>query len=103
VARRYRGGQKPTSNGGPIRFDNRRKGTHADAGKDWAKGKFPVRDMGRGICNQGGLARAESAPRGLRPFEDAAAGGDTRPTVVAVLYWRGGGNGPVCRRTRGET
>jgi hypothetical protein len=67
------------------------------------KGKFPVRDMGRGICNQGGLARAESAPRGLRPFEDAAAGGDTRPTVVAVLYWRGGGNGPVCRRTRGET
>jgi hypothetical protein len=37
-----------------------------------------------------GLARAESAPRGRRPFEDARCGGDMRPTVVAVLYWRGG-------------
>jgi hypothetical protein len=86
VARRYRGGQKAMRNGGPIRFDNRRKGTHAER-RQARTGPRASR-----ICKPrlAGLARAESAGRGRRPFEDARCGGDTRPTVVAVRCWRGG-------------
>jgi hypothetical protein len=53
-------------------------------------GQGQVPCAGWGFASKAGLGRAESAARGRRPFEDARCGGDTRPTVVAVLYWRGG-------------